>query len=71
MHDSEKPDVSPVCRVTLRELQRSLEQVDALQSLELQHLQLRIQRAVELSRPLGAPDLSRVPDCVVSPRRAA
>jgi len=71
MHDSDKFDTSAVCRVTLRDLHQSLEQMDALQSLEMQHLRLRLHRAGEVSDQSVAPILSRSPDCVVYPRRAA
>ncbi len=71
MHDSDNSDATPDYGVTLRDLHQSLEKLDALQSLELQHLRLRLVRAsgdVEQSSDAISP---RTPDCVVSPRRAA
>jgi|GEM_PF-2157669 len=71
MHDSEETCSPPGYGVTLRDLHQSLEQLDALQALEMQHLQLRIVRAGGVSEQSSHAISARLPDCVVSPRRAA
>jgi hypothetical protein len=44
MHDSDRQPGSPNPRSLILQLERSLDHVEALQSLELQHLRLAIER---------------------------
>jgi hypothetical protein len=71
MPDSEQSNVLAAHSVTLRDVNQSLDRLDALQCLEMQHLRLRIHRAGPMPDQSVASISRRVPDCVVYPRRAA
>jgi len=69
MHDSDDDLRSDDSESLTDAARRALEQLEALQSLELQHLSLRIERHMSASGPLVPAE--RQPDASIRLRRAA